>query len=174
MKNCVNTKRGTSLFSWDWDSSNRILPFVAPKQDWDAFANVEIPPAPHPEKPESAYWHKSGEFYNYDMEFEKTRPLSREARENVRRGYLACVRYTDRQVGKVLTALDELGMRENTIVIVWGASWLVSGGFRIVGEACATGAGFEEYVDDPRTGCGGGGVEVGCSGGDCGYLSHAD
>lgn len=96
------------------------LPFVAPKQDWDAFANVEIPPAPHPEKPESAYWHKSGEFYNYDMEFEKTRPLSREARENVRRGYLACVRYTDRQVGKVLTALDELGMRENTIVIVWG------------------------------------------------------
>ena len=54
------------------------------------------------------------------MEFEKTRPLSREARENVRRGYLACVRYTDRQVGKVLTALDELGMRENTIVIVWG------------------------------------------------------
>ncbi|WP_417380659.1 sulfatase [Gimesia sp.] len=96
------------------------LPFVAPKQDWEAFENVEIPPVPHPEKAESAYWHKSGEFYNYDMEFEKTRPLSRESRENVRRGYLACVRYTDRQVGKVLTALDDLGLRENTVVIVWG------------------------------------------------------
>ncbi|WP_232103318.1 sulfatase [Gimesia algae] len=96
------------------------LPFVAPRQDWEAFESVDIPPAPHPEKPESAYWHKSGEFYNYDMESEKTRPLARAARENVRRGYLACVRYTDRQVGKVLTALDELGLRENTIVVVWG------------------------------------------------------
>lgn len=96
------------------------LPFVAPKQDWDAFENVEIPPVPHPEKPESAYWHKSGEFYSYNMEYEKTRPLARAARENVRRGYLACVRYTDRQVGKVLKALDELGLRDNTIVVVWG------------------------------------------------------
>ena len=96
------------------------LPFVAPQQDWEAFENVKIPPVPHPEKPGSTYWHKSGEFYSYDMEYEKTRPLSPAARENVRRGYLACVRYTDRQVGKVLTALDELGLRENTIVIVWG------------------------------------------------------
>lgn len=96
------------------------LPFVAPKQDWDAFENVEIPPVPHPEKPESAYWHKSGEFYSYNMEYEKTRPLARAARENVRRGYLACVRYTDRQVGKVLKTLDELGLRDNTIVVVWG------------------------------------------------------
>lgn len=96
------------------------LPFVAPRQDWDAISQIEIPDATHPEKPESSYWHKSGEFYSYDMEFPKTRPLARENRLQTRRGYLACVRYVDRQVGKVLTALEELGLSENTIVVVWG------------------------------------------------------
>lgn len=96
------------------------LPFVAPRQDWDAISQIEIPDATHPTKPESSYWHKSGEFYSYNMEFPKTRPLARENRLQTRRGYLACVRYVDRQVGKVLTALEELGLSENTIVVVWG------------------------------------------------------
>ncbi|MBN68288.1 MAG: iduronate sulfatase [Gimesia sp.] len=96
------------------------LPFVAPRQDWEAISQIEIPDAPHPEKPESSYWHKSGEFYSYNMEFPQTRPLARENRLQTRRGYLACVRYVDRQVGKVLTALEELGLSENTIVVVWG------------------------------------------------------
>jgi len=96
------------------------LPFVAPAQDWEAMSRVEIPPPPHPEKMKSSYWHKSGEFYSYDMEFEKTRPLAEAAQIKSRRAYLACVRYVDRQVGKVLSALDELGLSENTIVVVWG------------------------------------------------------
>lgn len=96
------------------------LPFVAPRQDWEAVSAVEIPDAPHPEKPDSDYWHKSGEFYSYNMEFPKTRPLAQADRMQVRRGYLACVRYVDRQVGKVLSALEELGLSENTIVVVWG------------------------------------------------------
>ncbi|WP_299468736.1 sulfatase [uncultured Gimesia sp.] len=96
------------------------LPFVAPAQDWEAMSRVAIPPPPHPEKKKSSYWHKSGEFYSYDMGFEKTRPLAEAAQIKSRRAYLACVRYVDRQVGKVLSALDELGLRENTIVVVWG------------------------------------------------------
>lgn len=96
------------------------LPFVAPRQDWEAISQIEIPDAPHPEKPGSAYWHKSGEFYSYNMGFPKTRPLAQQNRMQARRAYLACVRYVDRQVGKVLKALEELGMSENTIVVVWG------------------------------------------------------
>lgn len=96
------------------------LPFVAPRQDWEAMSRVTIPPPPHPEKVDSKYWHKSGEFYSYNMEFEKTRPLSAEAQIETRRAYLACLRYVDRQVGKVLKSLDELGLSQNTIVVVWG------------------------------------------------------
>lgn len=96
------------------------LPFVAPRQDWEAMSDREIPPPPHPQKPGSSWWHKSGEFYKYDMPWEKTRPLAEEDAITARRAYLACVRYTDRQVGRVLAALDELGLRNNTIVVVWG------------------------------------------------------
>lgn len=95
------------------------LPFVAPKQDWDAFAGVEIPLPPQG-KIASPYWHRSGEFYKYKAPFAKSQPLSAEAQRRSRRAYLACVRYVDRQVGKVLAAVDELRLADNTIVVVWG------------------------------------------------------
>ena len=96
------------------------LPFVATRGDWEAMQDVEIVPPAHPERPDSNYWHNSGEFYKYAAEHEKTRPLALEARIESRRAYLACVRYVDRQVGRVLDALDELGLSENTVVVVWG------------------------------------------------------
>lgn len=96
------------------------LPFVAPKQDWDAFDDADIVPPSFPERVDSPHWHQSGEFYKYDSGMEKTRPLSLEDRIAARRAYLASVRYTDRQVGKVLDALDQLGLSKNTVVVVWG------------------------------------------------------
>lgn len=95
------------------------LPFVAPKQDWDAIAEEDVDGSLSP-KIDSPYWHSSGEFYKYDTPYKKTRPLSVEARRTARRAYLACVRYADRQVGKVLNELDKLGLADNTIVVVWG------------------------------------------------------
>jgi len=97
------------------------LPFVATKADWQAVADLEIPPPPHPDKPDSPYWHGSGEFFKYDFPFDKKqRPLSKEKVLECRRAYLACVRYTDRQIGKVLDALEETGFAESTIVVLWG------------------------------------------------------
>ena len=95
------------------------LPFVAPKQDWEAFSDVKLP-APPEGKIDSEFWHRSGEFYKYKAPHEKTRPLSSEGTNQSRRAYLACVRYTDRQVGKVLDALQELGLDEDTVVVLWG------------------------------------------------------
>jgi arylsulfatase A-like enzyme len=54
------------------------------------------------------------------MPFEKRRPLSPEATLRAKRAYLAAVRYADRQIGKVLDALDELGLTESTTVVLWG------------------------------------------------------
>jgi arylsulfatase A-like enzyme len=39
---------------------------------------------------------------------------------NLVRSYLACTSFVDSQVGRLLTALDEAGVAENTIVVVWG------------------------------------------------------
>ena len=96
------------------------LPFVATQADWDAMEQVEVPPPPHGEKSPSAYWHQSGEFYGYNAPFEKERPLAVADQVRARRAYLACTRYVDRQIGKVLTAVDELGLRESTVVVLWG------------------------------------------------------
>ena len=38
----------------------------------------------------------------------------------LRHGYFACISYVDAQVGKVMAALERLGLAGNTIVIVWG------------------------------------------------------
>ncbi len=67
------------------------LPFNAPKTYWDLYD-----PAPQDEQVSAA-----------------------QAR-TLRHGYYACVSYVDAQVGKVLGALDRLGLDQNTIVVLWG------------------------------------------------------
>lgn len=96
------------------------LPFVATRKDWEAVKDMDIPIAPHQDEPESDYWHRSGEFYKYDMPYKKTHPLAENAQEQARKAYLACVRYTDRQIGKVLNALEAEGLSDSTIVVLWG------------------------------------------------------
>ena len=39
---------------------------------------------------------------------------------NLVRSYLACTSFVDAQVGRVLAALDEAGLSDNTIVVLWG------------------------------------------------------
>ncbi len=96
------------------------LPFVATRGDWEAYEGVDIEPPPHPEPVDSPYFHQSNEFYKYQLPFPSERPLTLEDRKTARRAYAAAVRYVDRQIGKVLDTLDELGLGRNTIVVVWG------------------------------------------------------
>ena len=114
------------------------LPFVAPKQDWDAFENVKIPAPPNGSKPQSSNWHGSGEFYKYKSSLKK--PLKEQAVTDARRAYLACVRYVDRQIGKVLSELKNLGLEKNTIVIIWGDHGWFLGDMQLWGKHSA----FEE------------------------------
>ena len=116
------------------------LPFVAPKQDWDAFDKIKIPNPPNEEKPQSANWHGSGEFYKYDAPFEKAKPLKNKPLTDSRRAYLACVRYVDRQIGKVLEELKNLGLDKNTIVVIWGDHGWFLGDMQMWGKHSA----FEE------------------------------
>ncbi len=96
------------------------LPFVAPKQDWDAFEGADIPDPPNAKKIASRHSHRAGEFYGYNATHEKSRPLGSDGLRNSRRAYLACVRYVDRQVSKVLDELKRLKLDKNTIVVIWG------------------------------------------------------
>lgn len=96
------------------------LPFGAPKKYLEPYAEVTLPPIPHPEKPEGkTTWHGSGEFMKYQR-WGKNPNEDAPFAEEVRKYYAACVSYADAQVGKLLAKLDDLGLRENTVVILWG------------------------------------------------------
>lgn len=96
------------------------LPFGAPKKYLEPYIDAKLPPIPHPEKPEGkTTWHGSGEFMKYNR-WGRNPNTDAEFAEEVRKHYAACVSYADAQVGKLLAKLDELGLQENTIVILWG------------------------------------------------------
>lgn len=98
------------------------LPFNAPKKYWDLYDNTKIdlpdnyfPPANAP----SEAIHNFGELRNYAA-VPKTGPVSDQMARTLIRGYYACVSYTDAQIGRLLDALEENGLSENTVVALWG------------------------------------------------------
>ncbi len=96
------------------------LPFYAPKKYWDLYDPQSIELAKNRKRPLNApqALRGSGEVHSYhnrNITFN-----SDQWHRSCRHGYYACVSYIDAQIGKVLHALDELQLRENTIVILWG------------------------------------------------------
>jgi iduronate 2-sulfatase len=97
------------------------LPFIAPKKYWDLYdpAKIELAPNKFRAKGAPAYAIlPGGELRNYDgIPVDSIPdPLARQ----LKHGYYAAISYMDAQLGKVLDELDRLGLRENTIIILWG------------------------------------------------------
>ncbi len=98
------------------------LPFTAPKKYWDLYDEKDIIMPDNIHKPKDApdiSMHNWGELRGY-YGIPKTGPLTDDMAKTLKHGYYACVSYTDAQIGKVLAALDSLGMADNTAVILWG------------------------------------------------------
>lgn len=97
------------------------LPFCAPKKYWDLYDRSKIP-LPYKERPKNApdvaftTW---GELRSYS-DIPDVGPTDDAKTRELIHGYYACVSFVDAQVGKLLAALDRLGLRKDTIVVVWG------------------------------------------------------
>jgi arylsulfatase A-like enzyme len=96
------------------------LPFYAPKKYWDLYDPDKIPLADNRYTPKDAppALRGSSEYRGYHLGDLKLN--SERWHRELKHGYLACTSYVDAQVGRVLDALDELGLADNTIVVVWG------------------------------------------------------
>jgi len=98
------------------------LPFVSPKKYWELYNPAQIELAPNPYHPKDAPEYalsNSGELRNYtNMPAEG--PIPDSLARQLKHGYYAAVSYTDAQIGKVLDELDRLGLRKNTIIVLWG------------------------------------------------------
>ncbi|QDT04945.1 Choline-sulfatase [Rubripirellula lacrimiformis] len=98
------------------------LNWVAPKKYWDMYDRDKIPMASETEAP------LNGAAMGLHASFElrtrsgipKTGDLDPELARTLKHAYLACVSYVDAQFGKMVAALEEAGVRDNTIIVVWG------------------------------------------------------
>tara|TARA_B100000212_G_scaffold11841_1_gene8548 strand:- start:12 stop:1403 length:1392 start_codon:yes stop_codon:yes gene_type:complete len=96
------------------------LPFYAPKKYWDLYDRQAIEIADNRKRPQNApdqltgseeihSYHDRGLIYNDDA-----------WHRACRHGYYACVSYVDAQVGRIMKTLDQLDIRKNTVVVLWG------------------------------------------------------
>jgi arylsulfatase A-like enzyme len=98
------------------------LPFVAPKRYWDLYDRSKIDLADNPFTPKGAprlartNW---GELRAYHGVPRKG-PVSDALARTLIHGYRACVSFVDAQIGRVLDELGRLGLRDRTLVVLWG------------------------------------------------------
>ncbi|KJF41726.1 sulfatase [Draconibacterium sediminis] len=95
------------------------LPFNAPKKYWDMYkeGDFTIPVKKAPEGMSSLALTKWGELRGYHG-IPKEGLLDDELSLKLMHGYYACVSYIDAQMGKVMQALEDLDLRENTMVVL--------------------------------------------------------
>ena len=95
-------------------------PYKVPKRYWDMYRREDVPAIDAPTRPRNAP--EMAFHANHEILGEPTTPrtLDEEARREIRHGYYAAMSFADAQFGRVLDALDELKLRDNTIVVVIG------------------------------------------------------
>ena len=113
------------------------LNWVAPKKYWDLYKLANIPLASYRKAPQngaSMGLHASFELRSrYDMP--KEGPINDSLARELKHAYLACVSFVDAQIGRMIAALDEAGIRENTIIILWSDHGWHLGDMGIWGKA---------------------------------------
>lgn len=121
------------------------LPFNAPKR-WFDLHTAEIPAPPNPNQPAwPSSWHNSGEFRNNYGHAGRDPAKDPAYAAELRRAYSASVSYVDAQVGRVLDALKEHRMDQNTVVVLWSDHGFLLGEHAVWGKHCL----FEEALRAP-------------------------
>lgn len=100
------------------------LPFSAPQKYWDLYDPAKLPLPQFENLPSGApavAGKRGGEITNYKpVPVEDNAEFSEELKRNLIHGYYASTSFVDAQIGKVIDELDQLGLDDNTIVILWG------------------------------------------------------
>ena len=98
------------------------LPFNAPLRYWDLYHREALPLTANPAAPAGVTPFSLTDFGELRGYFgmPKEGPIPDELARTLIQGYCACVSYVDAQVGRLLDQVDRLGLRENTVVMLWG------------------------------------------------------
>lgn len=101
------------------------LPFVVPKKYWDMYPIETISLPEYQKDPEGAphyatqpSWELRGGYVDFPKDYSV--PIPKEDQKKLIQGYYASVSFIDAQIGLVIDQLDKLGLRENTVIVLWG------------------------------------------------------
>lgn len=97
------------------------LPFVAPKKYWDIYNedDIVVPDVRVPEGVSDFALIPFGELRKYHG-IPETGLLSYKESQKLIHGYRASVSFIDAQIGLLLKALEENGLMDNTVIVLWG------------------------------------------------------
>jgi|TARA_Y100000385_G_scaffold273823_1_gene316191 arylsulfatase A-like enzyme len=101
------------------------LPFIQPKKYWDLYDHDAIQLADNTYQPENSPFiaieaqHNSAELRKNYLDIPAEGKLDDELARNLIHGYYASVSYMDALIGELVKGLDDLGLRENTTIILW-------------------------------------------------------
>ncbi len=98
------------------------LTFSCPQKYWDLYpANtIQLPDNYHaPKNAPLPATHDGYELRSYGK-VPASGDFSDDLALNLIRGYRACISFVDAQIGRVHDELDRLGLRDNTIIVLWG------------------------------------------------------
>ncbi|MEJ6578876.1 MAG: sulfatase [Akkermansiaceae bacterium] len=111
------------------------LPFNAPGKYWDLYdrSKIKVPSRNKVTNGLSYDGSSWGELKNYSDIGLQTNELDNAKTRELIHGYRASVSYMDAQIGRLMAALDETGLAENTVVVLWGDHGYYLGDF---GEWC--------------------------------------
>ena len=97
------------------------LPFTAPKKYFDLYNPKDIGLAPNREAPKNATEYSTHPYalskYSGPNDLEG-KQLPDAYQLQLRHAYAACVSFVDAQIGKLITSLEEIGEKENTIIVI--------------------------------------------------------
>ena len=101
------------------------VPWVMPQRFWDMYENVSIPAVLHRNRPINSpdiAFHNQG-FYldtNGTEYLPMPTPFPLEIQQEARRAYMAAVSWVDSQIGRVLDALESMGLANDTLIVLFG------------------------------------------------------
>ncbi|MFH4966994.1 sulfatase [Gaetbulibacter sp. M240] len=99
------------------------LPFNAPTKYWDLYEekNIKLPENySQPKSTPKEAFNNFGELRTYYGIPNGKEPINEALAIKLIHGYYASVSYIDAKIGRILKTLDDLGLAENTIVVLWG------------------------------------------------------
>lgn len=113
-------KPGDAPFFLGFGLTKPHSPLIAPKEFFELYKTEDIAlPVDFAARPTVPAGFPSGSIRAINADLFIDRDATPDEARQMIRAYLACTSYTDANVGRVLAALKEAGLAENTIIVLW-------------------------------------------------------